>query len=543
MIALAEVTPDFAWRLSTEDDDATSDAGRAARGTRGRGRIARGVTGAVTSSLNQGGVRMPGPPIGTFRQHARAFLAVALTSVAACGSDRGVPEGIAGGYSGGGLGGLTGGCYLNPNPNIPNDGASVITLDAKARYQTMQGFGVSMRLFDDPRVTNTLDPATKRATATAPASAQAVILDALYTDLGLTRVRFLPGDGGIEPVNDNADPLVADLSKFDFSWTNGDGQLDLMPALALRGARTYFAATPALESWMTEANPQEYAEWLLVTLRHWRDRGYEPPYVSLKNEPGSAASGGVWSATYLRDVTNILGARIKADGMKTKIVLPDDVNAREAYARLQVILADPEARQYVGAVAYHLRDVGGELELKQLAEQHGIPIWMTDYSTPDFLQLSSTINTLISEDGVSAVDYTWGFYGDHEPSQLVRLVSRNGAYERFVKTSQYFAVGQYARYVPPGAVRIGATSNDPSVKATAFVDNAKLIVVVTYLGGPYERPVRVELGQGAPCVKRVESVRTSDVDNWNPLPQQFIDIPRISVVVPARSITTFVGQQ
>jgi O-glycosyl hydrolase len=488
-------------------------------------------------------MRVRGPTIERFREHARATLAVAVMTLAACGSDRGVPDGIAGGYDGGGILGITGGCYANTNPNIPNDGAAVITIDPKARFQTMQGFGTSVRLFDDPRVTNTLDPATKRATATPPVSAQSQILDALYVDLGLTRVRFLPGDGGTEPVNDNADPLVADLSKFDFSWTNGDGQLDLMPGLWNRGARTYFVSTPALEKWMTEANPEEYAEWVIVTLRHWRDRGYEPPFVSLKNEPGSAASGGVWSGAYLRDVTKILGARIKADGMKTRIVLPDDVSPKEALARLQVVLADPDARQYVGAVAYHLGERGGEVEIKQLAEQYGIPVWMTGYSSQDFIELSTTMNALITDDGVSAVDYTWGFAGDQESSQLVRVVARNGAYERFLMTPRYYAMGQYARYVKPGAVRISATSNDPAVKATAYVDGYKLIVVVTHLGGPFERLVRMELRSGGPCVKRVESVRTSDAESWTPLTQLFIEIPRISAVVSARSITTFVGQE
>ena len=489
---------------------------------------------------------MPGPSIGTFRRHARATFTVAVMALTACSTDYGVPDGQAGGYNGGGLIGLTGGCYVNTNPNVPTDGAVVVTVDPKTRFQTMQGFGASMRLFDDPRVTNTLDPATKRATVVVPASDQSQILDALYTDLGLTRVRFLPGDGGTELVNDNADPLVADLTKFNFAWTNGDGQLELMPGLVRRGARTYFTSSPRLENWMTESNPAEYAEWLLVTLRYWRDRGHELPYVSLKNEPGSAASGGVWSATYLRDVTKLLGARIKAEGMTTKIVLPDDVNAREAYARLQVILADADARQYVGAVAYHLGDGGGELEIKQLAEQHGIPIWTTDFSAKLNTDVFRAMHALIADGGASAVDYRWGFLGDHETSQLVRVVAPNGAYERFAKTPQYYAMGQYSRYVMPGAVRVAATSSDPSVTATAYVDAHKLIVVVAYVPPPtlyFERALRVELGSGGPCVKRVEAVRSSDAENWVMLPQRFIDIPRISAVMPARSITTFVGQQ
>jgi O-glycosyl hydrolase len=485
--------------------------------------------------------------LGVPKRNGRIALAVLVFTAAACGSDRGVPENVAGGYTGGGVGGLTGGCYVNPNPNQPNDGAAVVTLDPKTKFQTMQGFGASMRLFDDPRTTNTSNPATGRGIAVPSDIDQNTLLDLVYVDAGLTRVRFLPGDGGTEASNDNADPAVADSAKFDFSWTRGDGQIALMPGLVRRGVTTHFIATPALESWMTTAAPEEYAEWLFVSLRHWRDRGYELPYVSLRNEPGKAAGGGVLSGAYLRDVTKLLGARIKADGMKTKIVVPDDASAAEAYGRLQVILADADARQYVGAVAYHLGDRGGELQVKQIAEQYGIPVWVTAYSASDWFDLATTVNQLITDDGVSAVDYTWGLYGDHEQqSQLVRLIASNGAYQRYERSKEYYAMGQFSRFVPPGAVRIGATSSDPFVKASAYVNGTKLIVIVMFTGvpgSPFERPVRIELGPGGPCVKRATIVRTSDAESWLALPQLFTDIPRLNVTLPVHSIVTFVGQE
>jgi glucuronoarabinoxylan endo-1,4-beta-xylanase len=238
-----------------------------------------------------------------------------------------------------------------------------------------------------------------------------------------------------------------------------------------------------------------------------------------------------------------LGARIKAEGMKTKIVLPDDVNAREALSRLQVILADADARQYVGAVAYHYGAPGGEAEVKQLADQYGIPVWVTGFSNPDWLQMATTMKDLITDDGVAALDYTWAFYGDQTDSQLIRVVSTNGAYERFSPRKQYYVMGQFARFVPPGAVRIAATSNDPEMQGLAFVDGAKLIVIVIYTGGPFERQVNIDLGAGAPCVKRATSVRTSNSESWNEQPQYFTEVPRISVNLPARTMITFVGQE
>ncbi|HEV7992532.1 MAG TPA: hypothetical protein VGP25_11950 [Gemmatimonadaceae bacterium] len=483
------------------------------------------------------------------RRACSALGAALVLTLAACGSDRGVPDGIAGGYNGGGVGGVTGSdCYQGPAPTASGDGAAVITIDPKTTYQTMQGFGASMRLFDDPRTTNTTDLATKRGTAVPSDIEQNVILDRLYTDAGLTRVRFLPSDGGgIEPVNDNADPLTTDLSKFDFSWKNGDGQLGYMPSLVRRGVSMWFAAPLTQEKWMTSANPAEYAEWAITMLRHWKDAGYEMPYFSLENEPGTAAGGNL-SGAYLRDVAKLLGARIKAEGLKTKLVVPDDVNPAEAYSRLQVILADADARQYVGAIAYHLGARGGEDKIKQLGDQYSIPVWVTEFATTDadWFDAATTLHELIAVDGVSAVDYESAFSGDFESSQLVRLVTTNGSYTRYSRTLQYYTLGQYSRFVRPGAVRVAATSNDPSVLASAYVDGTKLIIVVTNVAHPgdfFERRMRIELGSGGPCVKRADVVRTGAADNWSPLSTVSVDVPRISLTLPVHSITTFVGQR
>jgi glucuronoarabinoxylan endo-1,4-beta-xylanase len=144
---------------------------------------------------------------------------------------------------------------------------------------------------------------------------------------------------------------------------------------------------------------------------------------------------------------------------------------------------------------------------------------------------------------VSALDYTWGFYGDQDSSQLIRIIASNGAYERFSIRQQLFALGQLSRFVPPGAVRIGATSNDPAMLPLAFVDGAKLIIVVVFTGEVFERPVNIELGTATPCVKRATSVRTGDVEQWLEQKQYFTDIPRISVTMPAHSMITFVAQE
>jgi glucuronoarabinoxylan endo-1,4-beta-xylanase len=475
--------------------------------------------------------------VGGLKHPARALLGASLVALSGCGGDGGptqslIPDGP----------GLS--CYANPTQGAPTDAASVVTLDAAQRFQTMQGFGTTERLFDDPHVTNTFDAATNRGAAVIPAAEQSKILDALYTDLGLTRMRIHPSDGGlIEPVNDNGDPNVADLTKFNFAWKNSDGYITLVKSAAARGLTTFYGSPLGFEKWMTESNPAEYAEWAFVLLRYWRDRGVEMPYYSLKNEPGYNPSGGVWSGAYLRDVTKILGARIKADGMKTKIVIPDDLNANEAYPRLQTILGDADARQYVGAISYHMYGAGGEDRIAQLGAQYNLPIWMSEYSTPDsWFDWAKLMQQLIADDGVSAVDYMWGYFGDWDRSQLVRILVKNSAYAGIDFTRQYYVTGQYSKYVRPGAVRIASSSADPDVKVAAFLDGAKVIVVATNVGSR-DHLMRVELGSSAPCARKVDAVRTSETESWLALPQASLEAPRFSANLPHGSVTTFVGHQ
>jgi O-glycosyl hydrolase len=421
----------------------------------------------------------------------------------------------------------------------PMGSAAAITLDPTRRFQTIQGFGTSQALFDDPHVTETFDQATRRAAVIPTAADQAKILDLLYRDLGLTRVRVHPD--GIEAVNDNADPNVADMSKFDFGWKGADGHIAAIKLLVPRGVTTWFASPITIEPWMSETNPAEYAEWVLVMLRHWRDAGLEMPYYSLMNEPGYVRSG-YWSGAWLRDVAKILGPRMAAEGLKTKLVVPDDFSASEAYGRLQTILADPDARKYVGAVAYHLYERGDEDAVRKLAEQYGIPVWMTEYSTPgDWLAWAAIMQQLLVDDGVSAVDYMWGYFGDWDGSQLIRIRTSGTSYAGYDINRQYYVMGQYSKYVRPGAVRIASASAEPDVKVAAFTDGGKLIVVATNLGAT-EHTVDAALGGGISCRGGFDAVRTSATESWAALPVVAMDGTRFSATLPAKSITTFVSR-
>lgn len=431
---------------------------------------------------------------------------------------------------------------------VPSADVEVI-VDPAVMFQTIDGFGTTERLFDDPHVTETFNASTGRAGVVVPQSEQAAIFQALYQDVGLVRVRYNPRDDqgtdvALEPVNDNADPAVTDLTKFDFRWKKNDGHMDLVRSVLPLGVTTFFAAPLTMETWLTEENPEEYVEWAMAILRRWRDAGLEMPYYSLVNEPGYSRSG-VWSGEYLRVVTRLLGERLRAEGFETKIVVPDDLNPTQALRRLRVILPDAEARQYVGAIAYHL--YGGTasdlVAIKQLGRQYGIPLWMTEFTEPNWFRWANIMHEQLAIYDATAVDFMWGWMGargGETNSQLVAINFTGNTYTGYTRTKHYYVMRQYARYARPGMRRIEAASADPSLLVTAYRSGSQLSVVLVN-GGAHgtsgSRRVRI-LVKGN-CLSSVEGTRTSSVDDAVAVEPDAMFGNGFVATVPAESISSF----
>ena len=226
------------------------------------------------------------------------------------------------------------------------------------------------------------------------------------------------------------------------------------------------------------------------------------------------------------------------------IRVPDDLNAGQAYNRLQVILSDPQARQYVGALAYHL--YGGSSSdknnIKQLSKQYGIPVWMTEWSNGgnNGMGWANTIHDHVSQYGISALDYMWGYFGQWEPSStnLITLKYSGAQYLGYELNKHYYTMGQYSRFVRPGSQRIEAISTDQAVKVTAYKDGQDIIVVAINNGGT--KTVQFNLN-GISDVTRVNPIRTSETENWAVLDSIAVSGSTFMAILSANSITTFIN--
>ncbi|MBA3707761.1 MAG: hypothetical protein H0W83_02945 [Planctomycetes bacterium] len=425
-----------------------------------------------------------------------------------------------------------------------------VTIDAASVKQTMDGFGTSQRMFNDPHTFNNFDAGTKRAATVMTRAQEDQILDLLYTDLKLTRVRTAVDVPGFEPVNDNADANVADLSKFDFAWKGSDGYIDLVKRMMSRGLTTPFRHG-MWERWMSESNPAELAENVLVTLLHWRDAGVNLEYYSLLNEPGYSVGSPedpkrTASGAYMRDVIKILGPRMRAAGLTTKLVVSDDIGPTDAEARSRIILSDPGARPYVGALATHLYYGTDCSALQALGKQYGLPVWMTEFSSgagalqSDWFGWAMLMHDQMWQYDISAIDYMLGFFGawTNENDKLIALNTSGTTYTGYTLSREYYVTGQWSRFVPQGSTRIASSSGDPSIKATAFLANGTLAIVGVNSDASQSRSVRFTIS-GMPFVASMSAVRTSASESWASLPAITCDASGFTAVLPPRSITTF----
>ena len=420
-----------------------------------------------------------------------------------------------------------------------------INVNANNVYQTMDGFGTSLRVFSDPHVIGGTTSAPISAGLVISTAQEDSILNLLYNDLGLTRVRPATGeDGAIENPNDNNDPNNTDTSQFDFGWKKMDAHIDYVSRVISKGVTTFFPSTIKIESWMTVSNPEEYAEWAFMIIKRWKDRGYELPYYSILNEPGYSR-GGIWPGTYMRVCIKILGPKLDSVGINTKFVIPDDLNANEAFTRSQIIMADSLARSYVGALAYHL--YGGnnanKTAMMQLGQQYNIPIWMTEYSRPDAFTWANQIHDVIANYGVSAVDHMWGFFGQQETNgtQLISLNFTGTNYTGYTINKQYYVTGQYSKFVKPGSQRIEAISSNNDVRVTAYKDGANVAIVVL---NNHSNPQPVDFSlNGLSNITTLKTVRTSLTENLDSLSDVTVFNNSFSTILPANSITTFYNEQ
>jgi glucosylceramidase len=272
-------------------------------------------------------------------------------------------------------------------------------------------------------------------------------------------------------------------------------------ALATAGAGnfTLFASPWSPPAWMKsnhdmlhggELETQYYdcwARYFCKFIRAYAKQGIPIWGVTVQNEPMAVQT---WescnfTAAQERDFVKIdLGPELRRHGLKKTKIMVWDHNRSFMYEYAATILEDPAAAKYVWGVGFHWY-VGDHFENVQ---------WVKDAFPKTHLLF--TEGCVSNFDGALLGDWHWGEtyavsmvhdfnHGAEGWTDWNVLLDTNGGPNhadtktgRLYFMNSYYYIGQFSKFIRPGAKRIISSSSTDNLATTAFINPDKSIAVV-----------------------------------------------------------------
>jgi glucosylceramidase len=426
----------------------------------------------------------------------------------------------------------------------------LIRLDPTATHQGIDGLGGSA--------------ANESELRGMPEPDRGAVMDLVFGDLAPSVVRIKPRPA-IEPSNDNDDPAVVDPQGFD----PPEDHLWQLAQIAARGSPRLVAALWTPPAWMkgngsevqgslVQGMEPELAEFFSVYLGYLEDAGHVLDALSIQNEPEAASP---WDSCYYTPARYAAAAeavaqRLAADGHSVPLSAPDNAIASFVPIYLAALLAKPTAGPATGAVAFHHYQYG-YYDAAAIADSTatlaaqgppGLPLWMTEFSNTTGVGYGTWDEAIAQAELVHAtlvngasLYVMWNLYRPGGPGEALVVIPTTPGVPGYTVTPKYWTFRQYTRWVRPGAVRIGATSGDDEVLASAYRDAAAGTITAVLINRRHE--ARWALADGARLGPALRVVRSSALEQGVELPP---DSPHRfgerTVLLPPRSVTTVVWE-
>lgn len=365
-----------------------------------------------------------------------------------------------------------------------------VEIDLDQRFQTMNGWEVTLNLADDPS-----NPAWE------PYHDQ--VLERAINGIGINRVRleirsgaetksdwnrkFIAGEISYAdwkpyryPVdNDNNDPNLIDWSGYSFEeldWHIEENLLSLKSLAEARGEKLWVSIcyVSFIQGWNAHHDPEEYAEFVLATYLHLNEKyGFVPDSWEVMLEPDLKRD--MWTGKMIGEAIVASARRLRDAGFEPAFIAPSVENMDNAVRYIEDIAKVPEAMDEIIELSYHRYKGANEKNLRDIAHlgrKYGIGTSMLE------LWFGRANSDVLYEDLIVGGNVAWqsrALFGifrpppDDRPDAQLR-VRRDIRYNR-----------QYFRDVRSGATRIAAQSDDQAnLKPVAFqnVDGSVTVVLV-----------------------------------------------------------------
>ena len=420
----------------------------------------------------------------------------------------------------------------------PAGAPTTVDIDENTRFQTIDGWGVYPRYWEDDKIGDRFDRSFEPYTE----EVSRVLVD----EVGINSVRveiwsglenpvdyWLPHYEGslsyedyapvrYEKINDNDDPYSVDPAGFQFSKFDHRMESMTLPikqAMEARGEKLHINVNYVDFSWggkmrqgsLNHAeNPEEFAEFVLVFFERLRDKyGIVPDAFEVILEPENTAS---WRGPEIGRGLIAVARRLAENGFTPEIIAPSNTAMIGAIRYFDEMIEVEGVGDYLDTFAYHRYGTQTrELveDIRRRAEAHNLKTAMLEW-------IGGDIDVLLEDLTVGHVSswQQWAAAGrkkDGDRGGFYTLVDTEASgFPRVQMNDLSYQLSQVFLFVRRGAVRVDARSDNPDKTSVAFInrDGGRVVVVRAKKAGA---PVTVNgLPAGQYGVRFVDDLRNTE---------------------------------
>ncbi|GAB2716393.1 glycoside hydrolase [Streptomyces bullii] len=322
-------------------------------------------------------------------------------------------------------------------------------------------------------------------------------------------------------------------------------------------------------------NEKDFAKYVADVTDHFAAQGVKLDYISPFNEPTNSfdscgQEGMLVDVPQRDDIVRALGEEQRTRKQKTGIIADESTSTVKFNDEVPRWISEPGTAQYVDKLAHHTYDNPSDAnraKVYETAKSVGRTSWSTeiccfgkggtgwaqeyDPTIDGGLNLSRimykdfaiahdsafhwwvALSEMIGTDPLARNDEGWNdglIYYDPD-------YAANGNQTLYF-TKRYYALGQYSKFVRPGAVLHNVTGAPDGVEVSAYQQKGKWVVVVNN-HNTTETPLNLHFNSDTP-VRAAQAVRTSAEENWANVAKPAVREGTVSATLPGRSITTYV---
>jgi glucuronoarabinoxylan endo-1,4-beta-xylanase len=294
------------------------------------------------------------------------------------------------------------------------------------------------------------------------------------------------------------------------------------------------------------SNAQGLASALVTWVQNAKTQGVPIYAVSAENEPDSCGINSTtsYSAAQLAAWIDVLGPAMAAIGVK--VMAPETMNACGFTSYFTAIKNDSAAWSAVDIFASH--EYGcGTLPSEPSIAAAGKEYWETEVDTgtgsgdssgdgiASALKMATTIHNDITKANLNAW-HLWWLYNASGNGGCLYDTTNN------VWSKRLWVLGNYARFVRPGYMRVSTSGTVPSgVYVSAYQNPADgTVAVVAINTNSSASPLSLFVSGVVPC--SITPWVTSAADSLASKTAITVSNARFSATLDAQSVTTFVGK-